>query len=145
MERLSFNLCPFREIYSRFSLGRVERVLTSTQTCKQNNVSQNWKRSVLIPVLKDNVKECSNCCTIAHISHASNVMLKILQAWLQQYVNWKLQMYKLDLEKAEVPEIKLPDHRKSKGIPEKKKIYFFFSVYTNAFDCVDHNNLWKNS
>ena len=52
-------------------------------------------------------KECSIYCTIALISHASKVMLKILQARLQQYVNQKFQMYKLDLEKAEEPEIKL--------------------------------------
>ena len=54
--------------------------------------------------------------------HASKVMLKILQVRLQQYMNRGLQMYKLDLEKAEEPEIKLPnplDHRKSKRIPEK--------------------------
>ena len=50
----------------------------------------------------------SNYHTIALISHASKVMLKILQARLQQYVNQKFQMYKLDLEKAEEPEIKLP-------------------------------------
>ena len=53
-----------------------------------------------------NAKECSNYCTIALISHASKVMLKILQARLQQYMNF--QKYKLDLEKAEEPEIKLP-------------------------------------
>ena len=53
-----------------------------------------------------NVRECSNYCTIALISHASKVMLKILQARLQQYVNF--QMFKLVLEKAEEPEIKLP-------------------------------------
>ena len=50
-------------------------------------------------------KECSNCCTIALISQASKVVLKILQARLQQYVNF--QMFKLDMEKAEEPEIKL--------------------------------------
>ena len=55
---------------------------------------------------KDNAKECSNYHTIALISHASKVMLKILQARLQQYMNF--QMFKLDLEKAEEPEIKLP-------------------------------------
>ena len=80
----------------------------------------------------------------ATISHVSKVMLKILQARLQQYVNQDFQMYKLDLEKAEEPEIKLPtsiDHRESKGIPEKK--YFCFIDYTKAFDCVDHNKLWK--
>jgi len=46
--------------------------------------------------------------TIALISHASEVMLKILQARLQQYMNWNFQMFRLDLEKAEEPEIKLP-------------------------------------
>ena len=52
---------------------------------------QAWKRSVFIPIPKrGNAKECSNCCTIAFISHASKVMLKILQARLQQYVNHEL-------------------------------------------------------
>ena len=63
-----------------------------------------WKRLVFIPIpKKGNAKECSNCCTIILISHSSKVMLKILQARLQQYMN---QMFKLDLEKAEEPEIK---------------------------------------
>ena len=70
---------------------------------------QDWKRSVFIPIPnKGNTKECSNNCTIALISHASKVMLKILQARLQQYVNHDLQMFKLVLEKAEEAEIKLP-------------------------------------
>ena len=61
---------------------------------------------ILIPK-EGNAKECSNNCTIVLISHASKIMLKILQARLQQYVNQKFQMYKLDLEKAEEPKIKL--------------------------------------
>ena len=66
-------------------------------------------RSVFIPIpKKGNAKECSNCHTIALISHTSKVMLKILWGRLQQYVNWELHMFKLDLEKAEEPEIKLP-------------------------------------
>ena len=70
---------------------------------------QDWKRSVFIPIpKKSNAKEYSNDHTIALISHASKVMLKILQARLQQYVNHELQMFKLDLEKTEEPEIKLP-------------------------------------
>ena len=56
---------------------------------------------------KGNAKECSNYLTIALISHANKVMLKILQARLQQYVNSELQMFKLVLEKTEEPEIKL--------------------------------------
>ena len=67
------------------------------------------KRSIFIPIpKKGNAKEHSNYCTIALISHASKVMLNILQARLQQYVNRELQMFKLNLEKAEEPEIKLP-------------------------------------
>ena len=70
---------------------------------------QDWKRSVFIPApKKSNAKECSNYHTIALISHASKVMLKLLQARLQQYMNCELQMFKLVLEKAEEPEIKLP-------------------------------------
>ena len=57
---------------------------------------------------KGNAKESSNYRRIAHISHTSKVMLKILQARLQQYVNCELLMFKLVLEKAEEPEIKLP-------------------------------------
>ena len=66
---------------------------------------QNWKRSVFIPIPRmGNAKECSSYHTIVLISHASKVMLKILQVRLQQY----FQMYKLDLEKAEESEITLP-------------------------------------
>ena len=57
---------------------------------------------------KGNAKECSNYCTIALVSHTSKVMFNILQARLQQYVNHKLPDVKLDLEKAEEPEFKLP-------------------------------------
>ena len=70
---------------------------------------QDWKRSVFIPIpKKGNAKECSNYRTIALISHANKVMLKILQARLQQYVNRELLMFRLVLEKTEEPEIKLP-------------------------------------
>ena len=79
------------------------------QTFKTQQWPQDWKRSVFIPTpKKGNAKECSNYCTVALISHASKVMLKIIQGRLQQYLNSELpQMYKLDLEKAEKPEIKL--------------------------------------
>ena len=61
------------------------------QIWKTQQLPQDWKRSVFIPIpKKDNVKECSNDCTIALISHASKVMLKILQARLQQYMNHEL-------------------------------------------------------
>ena len=91
------------------------------QIWKTQQWPQDWKRSVFIPIpKKGNTKECSNYHTIALISHASKVMLKILQARLQQYVNRELPdvqagfifilffFFKLVLEKAEEPEIKLP-------------------------------------
>ena len=77
------------------------------QMWKTQKWPQNWKRSVFIPIPKKGyAKECSNYHTIALISHASKVMLKILQATLHHYVNFH--MFKLVLEKAEEPEIKLP-------------------------------------
>ena len=107
---------------------------------------QDWKRSVFIPILKKgHPKECSNYCTIALISHASKVVLKILQVRLQQYVN------------RELPDVQA-GYRKGRGtrdqianicwIIEKarefhKNIYFCFIDYAKAFDCVDHNKLWK--
>ena len=79
------------------------------QIWKTQQWPQDWKRSVFIPIpKKGNAKECSDYHTVALISHASRVMLKVLQARLQQYVNQELQLFKLDLEKAEEPEIKLP-------------------------------------
>ena len=105
-----------------------------------------WKRSVFIPVpKKGNDRECSNYRTIALISHASKISLKILQIWLQQYV------------KGELPDVQA-GFRKGRGardqianmhwIIEKakefqKNLYFCFIDYTKAFNCVDHKKLWK--
>ena len=82
----------------------------------------------IFPILKkSNARECSNYHTTL-ILHASKIMLKILQARLQQYVNQKLLDVKLDLEKAEEPEIKLStsmDHRKRKRILEKHLLLLY--------------------
>ena len=76
------------------------------QIWKTQQWPQVWKRPVFIPIpKKGNAKDCSNYRTVALISHASKVMLKILQARLQQYMNRER---RLVLEKAEEPEIKLP-------------------------------------
>ena len=92
---------------------------------------QDWKRSVFIPIpKKGNAKECSNYHTTAFISHASKVMLKILQARLQQCVNRKLP--DVDFRKAEEPEINcqhpqfVVDHRKSKRVPEKHLLLLYW-------------------
>ena len=86
-----------------------------------------WENSAVATGLEkvsfySNAKECSNYCTIVLILHASKVILKILQARLQQYVNYEISDVQLVLEKAEEPEIKfkhLLDHGKSKRVPEK--------------------------
>ena len=75
-----------------------------------------------------NSKECSNYCKITLISHTSKAMLKILQARLQQYMNRELPDVQLNLEKAEEPEIKLPnplDHQKCKRVPEKHLLLLY--------------------
>ena len=102
-----------------------------------------WKRSVFIPVpTKGSVKGCSNYHTIAFILHASKVMLKILQARLQQYVNNELQMFKLVLEKAEEPEIKLPTSIGSSKKQENSRKTSISALLTMPKSLtVDHNKL----
>ena len=108
-------------------------------------VATGLERSLFIPIpKKGNAKECSNYCTVALISHASKVMLKILQARLQQYVN-----HELDVQAG---------FRKGRGTRDQIaniswiienarefqiNVYFCFIDYAKAFDCVDHNKLWK--
>ena len=79
------------------------------QIWKTQQWSQDWKMSVFISIPKEgNAKDCLNHCTIELISQASKIMFKILQVKLQQYMTENSQMFKLDLEKSEEPEIKLP-------------------------------------
>ena len=116
------------------------------QIWKTQQWPQDWKMSVFIPIpKKDNAKECSNYRTIALISHASKVMLKILQARLHQYMN------------CELPDVQA-DFRKGRGTTDQsdnicyiiekarafqRNIYFCFIDYAKAFDCVDHKKRWK--
>ena len=75
---------------------------------EKSAVATGLKKSAFIPIpKKGNGKECSNYCTIALILHDGKVMLKILQARLQYYMNKNFQLFKLDLEKAKEPEIKM--------------------------------------
>ena len=115
------------------------------QIWKTQQCPQDCKKSVLILVpKKDNAKECSNKCTIALISHITKVMLKILQARLQHTWTVNFQMFKLVLEKAEEPDIKLPTSTGTQKKQEfQKNTYFCFIDYAEVFDCVDHHKLWK--
>ena len=83
-------------------------------------------------------------CTIALFSHTSKVMLKILKARLQQYVNHEIPDVQAGFKKGEEPEIKLPTSAGSwKKREFQKNIYFCFVDYAKAFDCGDHNKHWK--
>ena len=107
---------------------------------------QDWKRLVFIPIpKKGNAKECSNYRTIALISHASKVMLKILQARLQQYVKHKLPDVQAGFRKGRGTRDQIANicwiFEKAREF--QKNIYFCFIDYTKAVDCVDHHKLWK--
>ena len=105
---------------------------------------QNWKKSVFILVSrKGNAKECSNCCTIALISHASKVMLKIFQAKLQQYVNQELTDVQAGFRKDKGTRDQIANicWIIEKAREFQKNIYIYFMNYLIAFDCVDHNKL----
>ena len=92
-----------------------------------------------------NAKECSNYHTIALISHASKVMLKILQARLQQYVNHELPNVQAGFRKGRGTRDQIANIRwiTEKAREFQKNIYFCFIDYAKAFDCVDHKKLWK--
>ena len=108
---------------------------------------QDWKRSVFILIpMKFNAKEYSSYCTIALISHTSKVMIKILQARLQQYMNHESSPdVKADLRKGRGTGIQIANicWIIEKAREFQKNIYFCFIDYAKAFDCVDHNKLWK--
>ena len=109
-------------------------------------VAKDWKRSVFIPIQKKgNGKECSNYRIIALISHASKVMLKILQARLQQYVNRELADVQAGFRKGRGTRDQTASIRwiMEKAREFQKNIYFCFIDYAKAFDCVDHKKLWK--
>ena len=107
---------------------------------------QNWKRSVFISIpKKGNAKECSNYHTIVLISHASKVMLKILQARLQQYVNRELPYVQAGFRKDRGTRGQIANicWIIGKAREFQKNIYFCFTDCAKAFNCVDHNKLWK--
>ena len=116
------------------------------QIWKTQQWPQDWKRSVFIPVpKKGNPKESSNYCTIGLISHASKVMLKILQARLQQHVNHELPDVQAGFRKGRGSRDQIANicWIIEKAREFQKKIYFCFIDHAKAFDCVDHNKLWK--
>ena len=111
---------------------------------KTQQWTQDWKRSVFIPIpKKGNAKEYSNYRTMVLISHASKIMLKILQARLQQYVNHELPDVQAGFRKGRGTRDKIANicWIIEKAREFQKNIYFCFINYAKAFDCVDHNKL----
>ena len=116
------------------------------QIWKTQQWPQDWKMSVFIPIpKKSNAKECSNYHITAFTSYAIKVMLKILPARLQQYVNQELQDVKVGFRKDRGTRDQIANicWIIEKAREFQKNIYFGFIDCAKAFDCVDHNKLWE--
>ena len=116
------------------------------QIWKTQQWPRDWKRSVFIPIPnKGNAKECSKYRTTALISHTTKVMLKILQARLIHYVNHELPDVQAGFRKGRETRDQIANIHWiiEKARESQKNIYFCFIDYAKAFDCVDHNKLWK--
>ena len=133
-----------------FQILKDDAVKVLHPICQQNwktqQWPQDWKRSVFIPIpKKGNAKQCSNYCTIALISHTSKVMLKILQARLQLYVNHELPDVQAGFRKGRGTRDQIANIcciiEKAREL--QKIIYFCFIDHAKAFTCVDHDKLWK--
>ena len=116
------------------------------QTWKTQQWPQDWKRAVFIPIpKKGNAKECSNYHTITLNSHASKLILKILQARLQQYMNRELSDVQAGFRKGRGTRDQIANIcwiiKKAREF--QKNTYFCFIDYAKGLDCVDHNKLWK--
>ena len=116
------------------------------QIWKTQQWPQHWKRPVFISIPnKGNAKEWSNYCSVVLISHASKIMLKILQARLQQCINQEVPVVQAVFRKGRGN--KRPNCQHFWSIEKEREfqenIYFCFIDYVKAFDCVDHNKLWK--
>ena len=119
-----------------------------TQYASKENtaVATVWKKSVFIAIpKKGNAKQCSNYCKIALISHASKVMLKILQTRLEQHMNHELPDVQAAFRKGRGSRDQTTNIRWiiKKAKVFQKNIYFHFTDYSKACDSVDHNKLWK--
>ena len=136
----------FQLSYFRFYKDNAVKVLHSIcqQIWKAQQWPQDWKRSVSIPIpKKGNMKECSMTAQL-HSSYDGKVSLKILQLRLQQYMKWELPDVQTGFRKGRGTR----DQTANIWIIEKarefqKTIYFCFIDYAKAFDCVDHNQMWK--
>ena len=115
------------------------------QIWKTQQWPQDWKRSASIPIPnKGNIKECSNYHTIAFIPHTNKVMLKILQARLQQYMSQEHPDVQAEFWKGRGTRDQIANIGWiiEKATKFQKNIYLCFIDYAKVFDCGDHNKLW---
>ena len=118
------------------------------ENLENSAVATDWKRSVFISIpKKGNAKECSNYCMIVLISHTSKVMLKILQARLQQYMSHELPDIQVGFRKGRGTRDQIANISWiiEKAREFQKNIYFCFIEYIKTFECVDHNRLENSS
>ena len=127
-----------------FQILKEDAVIVLHSICqkiwKTHQRSQDWKRSLFIPIpKKGNPKECSNYLTIALISHASKVMLKIFQARLQQNMNHELLDVQAGFRKGRGPELKLPtstgSSQKQESSKKKKNLYLLYWLCQRLWLC----------
>ena len=134
-----------------FQILKDDPVKVLHSICQQIWKTQQWpqdrKRSVFIPISKKvNAKECSNYCTIAFISHATKVMLRIFEARLQQYMNREFPDTQAGFRKGRGTRDQIASiHWIIKKAREFQKNIYCFIDYAKAFDCVDHNKLENSS
>ena len=117
------------------------------QIWKTQKWPQDWKKSIFTPVLKKgSTKECANHWTIVLISHASKVMLKILHVRLQHYANWELPDVQVGFRKGRGTRDQIANIHwiieKAREF-QRNHLSLFHWLKVKAFDCVDHNKLWK--
>ena len=140
---LQRGLCNLMKLWAMMLLNCCSQC---QQIWKTLQWTQDWNKSVFIPIPKKrNDKEYSNYHTITLISHSSKIMLKISQIRLLQYVNWELPDVQSGFWRGRGTRDQINN---MSWIMEKARefqinIYFCFIDYTKAFDCVDHNKLWK--
>ena len=154
LSNIFFLICLLRWWNSSWAIFKIlkddaVKVLHSIcqQLWKTQQWPQDWKRSVFIPIpKKGNAKECSNYCTIVLISHASNVMLKILQARLQQYVNQELPDVQSGFRKGRGSRDQIANIRWviEKTREFQRNIYFCFIDYAKTFDYGSQRTMVKS-
>ena len=131
------------ELFQILKDDAVKALNSICQQICQSTVATGLEKVSFHSIPKSNAKECSNYCTIALISQARKVMLKILQARLQQYVNHELPDVQAGFRKGRGTRDKIANNHWiiEKAREFQKNIYFCFIDYAKPIDCVDHNKL----